>query len=385
MEEIIVPRINANDNIYVVRTYFVAEGKWVNKNDKIAAVSSSKSVVEMLAEGEGYIHFLKKEQEEIKVGEVMAVLFKDAAEKSTWTEKADSGGALAADFTLTKLARELADEHHLTQDELRQLNKKLIKKTDIELYLHHRKAAANEYMPLSFNQIEVGKAVTKSAREVPKAFQVSKIKANKLVKKTEQLTEEFGVIIGLGELLAVALKESFTDFKKFYGTWQDDGQLLISGHPGIGVTYDMGNGLFIPVVKEEDAASVERVSEVMLEYKINAMRGEFSPQQLAGGAISISITAAEDVVFVSPIIPPGQICILSAGSIISSPAFDQEGQIGQDSYFYLGIAYDHRVINGYEATNFITHIKNKLEQLDLRIYQHNTKEEENNDRKNPGT
>lgn len=368
MFEIVVPQINTNDNVYILKEYFVKEGQMVNKGDRIAAVSSSKSVEDIIGEDSGSIHLLKKEDTEVSVGEVLAVIFASEEERNSFTSSEKQEENQTCSYTLTKVAKQFASEHDFTKEELEKLNKKLIKKTDLEMLLEKRKENLQESIRLSFNQVQVGKTVTKSALEVPKAFQVTKVNCNRVVEKLRELSEELGVAVGLAEILVVILEEISPEFQNFYGTRQGEDKLLINQKPGIGVTFDIGNGLFVPVVKAGDAQSVEEAAEVLLEYKVNAMRGEFLSEQLSGGAISISINAADDVVFVSPIILPGQVCMVSVGSILSELALDETKNIVENKYAYLGLAYDHRIVNGFEATNFLTRIKNKIEEVDFKEY-----------------
>ena len=103
---------------------------------------------------------------------------------------------------------------------------------------------------------------------------------------------------------------------------------------------------------------------------MNAFRGNFTEKQLSGGTISISLNTEDDVVAGIPIIMPTQLAMLSVGAIMKELAFDEkdENVIVEKKYMNLGISYDHRVINGYEAMKFMNKIKQKIEMFDVNIY-----------------
>ena len=67
-----------------------------------------------------------------------------------------------------------------------------------------------------------------------------------------------------------------------------------------------------------------------------------------------------DTVIVKPIIFPGQTCMLSLGAILKEVVL-KNNKVEEIEYFNLGLSYDHRVINGFEANSFLTEIKNYIE------------------------
>ena len=67
-----------------------------------------------------------------------------------------------------------------------------------------------------------------------------------------------------------------------------------------------------------------------------------------------------DTVFVKPIIFPGQTCMISINSVFNECIL-KDKKIIENKYINLGLAYDHRVINGYEANKFLTTIKDFVE------------------------
>lgn len=373
MERINVTRINANDDTYILKQYFYSEKEKVGKGETIASLSSSKSVVDIITKEGGFLHLTSREQDEVAVGATIAIVFETLQELDNYLineKNSDVSNSEVNKYNFTKLAREFAEENHFTEEELIGLNKKLIKKTDLEELLKKRENSNVKYIQLSRNQKSVAKTVIESHRNIPRAFHLIKADCTVAQTKMGKLTQEFGMIIGYGEVLTVILKEIFSDFPLFYSRIIDDEKVIVPEKPNIGVTIDIGNGLFIPVVKSEQAGSIEEAAESLTEYKLNVFRGELKEEQLTGGTISISLNTENNIVTVIPVILPGQVVMLTVGAVMNELAFDKNNmdKIVERKYVNIGIAYDHRVINGFEAMEFLNRIREKLEAFDVNIY-----------------
>ena len=78
-------------------------------------------------------------------------------------------------------------------------------------------------------------------------------------------------------------------------------------------------------------------------------------------SISVSINNDRDVLFALPIILPTEVCMVSLGAVHEEPALGEDGSLRLRSSFQLGLAYDHRVINGSDAVQFLRAVKEILE------------------------
>jgi 2-oxoglutarate dehydrogenase E2 component (dihydrolipoamide succinyltransferase) len=373
MEKIRVARINANDDTYILKKYFYGEKEKVEIGATIASLSSSKSVVDITTKAAGFLHLTSQEQEELAIGAAIAIVFETMEELERYLvheKNSDDSQSEVNKYSFTKLAREFAEENHFTEEELERLNKKLIKKTDLEELLNKRQNLNIKYVQLSRNQRSVAKTVMESHSNIPKAFHLMKVDCTMAQTKMGKLTQEFGTIIGYGEVLTVILKEIFPEFPLFYSKVVDDEKVIVPERPNIGVTIDIGNGLFIPVVKSEQADSIEEAAEALTEYKLNVFRGELKEEQLSGGNISLSLNTENNIVTVIPVILPGQVVMLTVGAEMKELAFDKNNidKIVERKYVNIGIAYDHRVINGFEAMEFLNRIREKFEAFDVSIY-----------------
>ena len=101
----------------------------------------------------------------------------------------------------------------------------------------------------------------------------------------------------------------------------------------------------------------------MLEYKLKAVDGSFEEEDLNGGNISISLNPARNMVSVIPLIFPGQAAMISIASPIKELGFDSKKNIVEKSFLYIGLCFDHRVINGSYAMKVLERIAEKIEKI----------------------
>ncbi len=109
------------------------------------------------------------------------------------------------------------------------------------------------------------------------------------------------------------------------------------------------------------ANTVADIAEALFAYKLKAVSGTFDLRDFEGGDFSISINPGKNIVSVIPVIAPGQFAMLSVGAPVKELVMDEHKQVIEKSFLYLGLAYDHRVINGQDASRFMDEIVERME------------------------
>jgi len=96
-------------------------------------------------------------------------------------------------------------------------------------------------------------------------------------------------------------------------------------------------------------------------FRLAGIRGTFREQDLTGGNITISLNHDPDVVLAVPIVFPGQTCTLTLTGSRPELSLDEDGSVVSTTICNLGLAYDHRFVNGRDATLFLRQVKENLE------------------------
>ncbi len=362
MKKIIIPQLNANDNSCTVQQILFKKGTPVQKHDIVMMLETSKIIIDLECEEEGIFYPVVKEGSDLPTGAVAAFLFSTVEEMEAYeknqTEPQKENAVKS--YKLTNQAMELMKENEFTEEELLSLNKKIIKLVDLEELLKQRELSKEKNLKFSGNQKMVSQVVSLSHETIPKAFLLMKVNMNEACKKMKKLSEEYDSFIGIGDILPVIVAGLKNDFPFFYGKRKDNDSFVSAEKVNVGITIDTGNGLFIPVLQEEELDRIEQVSEKLAEFRYKAMRNEFEQDDFKEGVISISLNTNKDISFVLPIIQPGQVAMISVGAMMKELVLE-EGELKENQYFNLGIAYDHRVVNGAYAADYAAAIKEKIE------------------------
>ena len=138
-------------------------------------------------------------------------------------------------------------------------------------------------------------------------------------------------------------------------------QLAPQIHIGLAIT--IPDGLVAPLVRDADQKSLFQIAAYTKNLIARAKANKLSPDDLAGGCITVSNLGAFGIDFFLPIVVPGQCSIIGVGQITDTP-LPIDGNIIVRKLMNLTISVDHRVVNGAEAAQFLDFIKKTLENPD---------------------
>lgn len=358
MHNIILPYLNTNDEYAVLLKWHFDNGQLVKAGQTLAMVETSKATVDLTCEQEGLFYQCVTAGAECAFGKVLGYIFQDEEEMRQFFEGGQPADATAP-FTSTHAAQALIDQHALTPSQLRALKKKVITKADIESLLARQTNGTSSATPvtLSRHQLAVARTVTVSHETIPASFLLLKIDATHALALRSFLQKRLSAIVSFPELLIKIVAFLFASFPLCFARLQEDFSVLSAQDAHIGITIDMGKGLFIPVIKQATQKSIQEIAETMMEFRIKGLSNAFQEEEISGGNISLSLHTEADVILALPIIPPTQVCMLSLCSLQEECFLDGNENVQRRSYFHLGLTYDHRLINGREAGLFLRAIK----------------------------
>ncbi|WP_433534136.1 2-oxo acid dehydrogenase subunit E2 [Micromonospora sp. CA-249363] len=395
MTDLVVPKLNNNDTTYVLLDWLAEDGERVRAGEPVAEVETSKAAEELLSDGDGVLHRLVEVNQECAPGDVIGRVFADEEARQRFLAEAVAPAAPTPDVrpggpVLTDSARDLATAHGIGDDELRGLGKAVVRRTDVEGLLADRSTAPvattepvvvaaaaalaagdgpepDDPRPvhaLSRAQRAVAAVVTESHREVPAALAVIKVRADAALAVARQLTRTTRTLVGLPELLVKAIGGTREDHPLLFASPGDGSSVRLAEAAHVGVTIDVGTGLFIPVVRDVEELTCAEIAETLMDFRSRAGGEGFRAGELAGGTIVVSLHTDPDVVLAGPIVFPGQTCVVAIGGTQEELALDADGQVVTRRFVNLSAVYDHRVVNGREAVALLQAVKTALESPD---------------------
>ncbi|MEU0569103.1 2-oxo acid dehydrogenase subunit E2 [Nonomuraea sp. NPDC005983] len=387
-DEIRVPKLNNNDAAYTLIEWLAADGARVRRDDVVASLETSKAVEELVSEHDGVLTHLLPVGAECVPGELIArvgprpeprnALAPDppAAADSLALDApaaADSRapGAPAAHGhargreggpLITAPAQALIDELGVDPARVRALGVKVVRRADVLRLAQPAPnspasspvgpAAGERAHPLGSVQRAVGRTVTLSHQTIPAGYTAIKVDVGPAMATARDLTRRVRKLVGLPDLLIAAVAGLHESFPLFFARLVDDRTAAVPDSPHVGVTIDLGTGLYVPVIRDARDRSVPEIAGQLAEFRKLAQHGGFREEQLAGGNIVVTLHHDADIVMAVPIVFPGQACAVA----LTSPQPD-----GERTVAVVGVAYDHRLINGRDAVLFLQALKESLE------------------------
>jgi 2-oxoglutarate dehydrogenase E2 component (dihydrolipoamide succinyltransferase) len=140
----------------------------------------------------------------------------------------------------------------------------------------------------------------------------------------------------------------------------DGSDIVYHGYQDIGVAVSSPRGLVVPVLRNADHMSLAQVEAKIREYGLKAQDGKLSMDEMTGGTFTISNGGVFGSLLSTPILNPPQTAILGMHKIQERP-MAVNGKVEILPMMYLALSYDHRMIDGKEAVQFLVTIKDLLE------------------------
>ena len=129
----------------------------------------------------------------------------------------------------------------------------------------------------------------------------------------------------------------------------------------VGVAIGGGKGLVVPVIRYAERLSFAEIEQQIANFSDRAKKNSLSIAELQGGTFTISNGGVYGSMLSTPIVNPPQSAILGLHAIKDRPVA-LNGEVVIRPIMYLALSYDHRIIDGREAVNFLKNIKERIEQ-----------------------
>ncbi len=142
-------------------------------------------------------------------------------------------------------------------------------------------------------------------------------------------------------------------------------EITYHGAVNLGIAVDTPRGLIVPVIKEADDLNIGGLARKIADLAARTRDNKIGPDDLSGGTFTITNTGSVGALFDTPIFVPPQSAILGTGIIVKRPVVLTNSDGGEviaiRSMMYLAMSYDHRNIDGADASRFLAAVKKRIE------------------------
>ena len=175
----------------------------------------------------------------------------------------------------------------------------------------------------------------------------------------EQFEKTHGVKLGMMSFFTKAAVEALKRFPAVNASI-DGKDIVYHDYFDIGIAVSSDRGLVVPILRDVDQMSYAEIEQAIRDMAGRARDGKLTLDELTGGTFSITNGGVFGSMLSTPILNPPQSAILGMHTIQQRPVA-VDGEVVIRPMMYLALTYDHRIIDGREAVQFLVTIKQLLE------------------------
>jgi 2-oxoglutarate dehydrogenase E2 component (dihydrolipoamide succinyltransferase) len=389
-------------------------GDQVQKDEIILEISTDKVDSEIPSSASGVLsEILAKEGETVEIGTIIARIStagENIAGKSESVKlgpkeeiKDDVPPAAIEQLEdrpkkfLSPLVKKIAKENNIPIENVLQINgsgaNSRITKSDILGYIEQKKSApsipthpstpkpqpVSTLLPKSENDVDVipmdhvrkkiAEHMVFSKNTAPHVTSVAEADLTKIVKYREKVKKTFeqreGVKLTFTAFFVEAVSSALKDFPLMNSSIDGD-NILQKKNINIGIAVGLEKGLIVPVIKNVDQLSLVGVAKSITDIASRARSKKLKPEEVQGGTFSITNIGTFGNIIGTPIINQPQVAILGTGAIKKRPVVVDD-MIAIRSMMYISLTYDHRIIDGLYAGQFLQTVVKSLEEYDTNL------------------
>ena len=363
-------------------------GDSVNRDDLIVDIETDKVVLEVVAPATGTLfEVLKAEGDIILSNEVIARIEEGEAASTAVAPaaKQEEADVQVADSLVNPAAKKLADERNIDLSQVTGTGKggRITKEDVVNFTPAAAPAAASatpaaapveEAMPAG-ERVERRVAMTRMRTRIAERLldvtqttasltTFNEVDMSALMGLRKQYQDEFtkthnGTRLGFMGFFVKAAVEALKRFPLVNASI-DGNDIVYHGFQDIGVAVSTDRGLVVPVLRNAENMSIATVENSIGDYAGKAREGKLSIEEMTGGTFTITNGGVYGSLLSTPIINPPQTAILGMHTIQQRPVA-VNGQVEIRPMMYLALSYDHRLIDGKEAVQFLVAIKQLIE------------------------
>ncbi len=405
--EVLVPNLPESVSDATLITWHKQPGDTVIKNENLVDLETDKVVLEVPAPESGILSKILQQDGAIVVGGDILALLEPQTVEANPAAALEHEADQEADIPLSPSVRRLIAENSLDPAAIKGSGKDgRLTKTDILDYLHKKTLqdaqlimpAATKVEPPAGSPIKEQDTPSPLPKEEAENRGISNLRPEQRVPMTRlrakvaerllQAQQNAAMLTTFNEVnmqnvidlrnqykerfeqkhhvklgfMSFFVKASIEALKRFpaINASIDDNDIIYHGYYDIGIAVSTERGLIVPVLRDADQLDFAGIEQSIVDFGAKTKAGTLTYDDLKGGTFTITNGGIFGSMLSTPILNPPQCAILGMHAIKERPVVEH-GQIVIRPIMYLALSYDHRLVDGREAVQFLVTIKECLE------------------------
>jgi 2-oxoglutarate dehydrogenase E2 component (dihydrolipoamide succinyltransferase) len=391
--EIKVPQLPESVTEGTLGDWHKQVGDSVDVDENIVDLETDKVVLEIVASKAGVIESIEfATGDTVKSGDLLGLINTEAvaaAPVAAETEESASAGKAGP------AVRKMLNENDLSVDDVQGSGKKgAILKADVEQHLQQQAAPVvtaataetpaptqspamptpaaapiptggrnDRRVPMSRLRAKIAERLKEAQNTAAMLTTFNEVNLKPLMDTRAAYRDAFekahGVKLGMMSFFTAASVEALKRFPAVNAS-VDGKDIVYHDYFDIGIAVSSERGLVVPILRDADQMSYAEIEQSIRNMGMRARDGKLGIEELTGGTFSITNGGIFGSMLSTPILNPPQSAILGMHSIQQRPVVI-DGDIVARPMMYLALSYDHRIVDGKEAVQFLVTIKNVLE------------------------
>ena len=401
---IVVPEVGESIVDARVAKWLRKEGDAVSAGDPLVELETDKIDVEVSAPHAGVLSRIdRKDGDDVKVGEVLGILEESAkgaatpaaGEAPAEAAKADAGRTPRA----TPTARKAAEANEVDLSQVRGSGDAgRVMRRDVESAAGSSEPASKVATPpaepppaaaakakpvppvaedrrrpesdrseervrMTKRRATIARRLVEAQRTAAMLTTFNEIDMSALMslrqRRKDAFTKQHGVGLGIASFFVKASVAALRLFPQLNAEIQGD-EIVYKRYHDIGMAVGAEGGLVVPVIRDADTMSFAAIEQAIRDFAARANNGSLTLEDLAGGTFTITNGGVFGSLLSTPILNPPQVAILGLHKI-EDRAVPVNGQVVIRPMMYVALSYDHRIVDGREAVQFLVKIKEFIE------------------------
>jgi 2-oxoglutarate dehydrogenase E2 component (dihydrolipoamide succinyltransferase) len=385
-----------------IATWHKQPGEAVSRDELLVDIETDKVVLEVVAPDDGVIEAIIKQEGDIVLsGEVIGKFVaggaatvsssSQAAGTAETAEQAAKTDVSSESVIMSPAAKKIIEENNLNPSDIATSGKDgRMTKEDVLAHLSSQQSAtpapapkpapvtvtpvaagdipvgarAEKRVPMTRLRASIARRLLDASQNTAMLTTFNEVNMKPLMDLRAQYKDLFekkhnGTRLGFMSLFVKASAEALKRFPAVNASIDGD-EIVYHGYQDIGVAVSSDKGLVVPILRDADTMSLATIERSIKAYGEKAQNGKLSIEEMTGGTFTISNGGVFGSLMSTPILNPPQTAILGMHKIQERP-MAVNGQVVILPMMYLALSYDHRMIDGKEAVQFLVAIKEMIE------------------------
>lgn len=400
--EVKVPGVGESVQEGMIASWSKQTGDWIEQDDVLCELETDKATVEIAAENSGKLEVLSEAGKVVKVGDVIARIDTSAkagdsetktktpdktetnpsatkTQTSTPKDSSNHGPAVRRmvdelNIDVTKIEGRGKDGRVTKGDVLSAIENKTVENTSSTSSKQETKSPSRPTVregarevtrePMSMLRRKIAERLVSSQKTAATLTTFNEVDMTAVMDLRKRYKDHFekryGIKLGFMSFFLKASIFALREFPRVNASIEKD-DIIYHHYYDIGVAVSTEKGLMVPVLKNVESMPLHEIEQSINDFSLKARNNKISIDDLSGGTFTVSNGGIFGSLVSTPILNPPQTGILGMHKIQQRPMVMPDGSIQARPMMYLALSYDHRLIDGKEAVQFLVKVKEAIE------------------------